>query len=179
MKFIKKLSIVSVIFLILVLLCICSAKKPEIKLPEDIDIISLGETYKLVQLYVQEHIGEDYKPFKMRAEFSDDVNKVEFIYTKRNGLFNDAYFIVVDKIKRTINSVHQTEANRLYGGETVVNVDMWSVDIEEYLDKPGYDFVIFETSYNNLIISYYLQNKLERILEINPITQEVLGEIEY
>ena len=158
---------------------VCSARKPEIKLSEDVDILSLGEIYKLAELYVAENIGENYKLFKMRAEYSKDNGKVEFVYTKRDGLFKDAYFVVVDETKRTISSACQTEANRLYGGETVVNIDLWNVDFDHYLDNPMYDSVNLETSYDNLVISYYLQNELEKTLEINPVTLELLGEIEY
>lgn len=177
----KRISIIFAVLIILFILIfdICSAKNPEITLSEDVDITALGEIYKLAQEYVEENIGENYKLFKMRAEYSEYNGKVEFIYTKRDGIFKDAYFVIVDETKRTISSVCQPEASRLYGGNTVVDVDMWNVDMEEYLNKPGCDSVVFETSYNNLVISYYSENKLERILEIDPKTMEILGEVLY
>ena len=84
----------------------------------------------------------------------------------------------IDIANRQINSTVQTEAERLYGGDTVVSVSDWVLDDLDLLFDTSFawDSATAETTYQNLDIRYYLNNELRYECEFDPCSGQLLGE---
>lgn len=125
-------------------------------------IISFKTIYSYVDNYVQKNIGKNYKLYQLKGKYLYDKNEyIEFVYTKRNKKFNDVYFIKFYSEEKKLVVARQAEAERLYGGDTIINPGLWQIDIDDIPKiKDNKDIVYtsieFYTAKDNIIVIHYM-----------------------
>ncbi len=158
----------------------CKHQPPLRSLDAAYDLHSIKTLHDIAETYVSEEIGSDYAlwGFNVTRNNADNTETAEFVYTKRTQSFRDVYFVKIDIANRQINSTVQTEAERLYGGDTVVSVSDWVLDDLDLLFDTSFewDSATAETTYQNLDIRYYLNNELRYECEFDPCSGQLLGE---
>ena len=126
-----------------------------------------------------EEIGSDYALWglSITRNQADNTETAEFVYTKRTQHFRDVYFVKIDILNRQIDSTVQSEAQRLYGNDTVVSVSDWVADDLDLLFDSSFewDSATAETRYQNLDIRYYWNNELRYESEFDPCSGQLLG----
>lgn len=174
--------ICTAILLSLLSVCFASCKhQPPLRsIDAAYDLHSIKTLHDIAETYVSEEIGSDYAlwGFNVTRNNADNTETAEFVYTKRTQSFRDVYFVKIDIANRQINSTVQTEAERLYGGDTVVSVSDWVLDDLDLLFDTSFewDSATAETTYQNLDIRYYLNNELRYECEFDPCSGQLLGE---
>lgn len=174
--------ICTAILLLLLSVCFASCKhQPPLRsIDTEYNLHSIKTLYDIAETYVSEEIGSDYAlwGFNVTRNNADNTEMAEFVYTKRTQSFRDVYFVKIDIANRQINSTVQTEAERLYGGDTVVSVSDWVLDDLDLLFDTSFawDSATAETTYQNLDIRYYLNNELRYECEFDPCSGQLLGE---
>ena len=182
----KVLYTLLLIIIMLFSLCSCTHKNPTLKILSVSEKYSIKEMYNLAEDYVTTYIGDNYELFKlsMTLDKSTGEDKAEFIYTKRTKMFRDVCFVRFNISEGEISSSMQSEAQRLYGRDIIVDVPNWTVDTSELLQTTDFSWTRaeIETSFNyNVVktvrITFYKDDYKFYICELNPVTKEVIGEI--
>lgn len=171
---------IAVISMLLVSFAGCKQQPPVRQIDAEYDLHSIKTLYDLAEAYVSEEIGSDYALWglSITRNQADNTETAEFVYTKRTQHFRDVYFVKIDILNRQIDSTVQSEAQRLYGNDTVVSVSDWVVDDLDLLFDSSFewDSATAETRYQNLDIRYYWNNELCYECEFNPCSGQLLGE---
>lgn len=168
-------------FILLIFICACTHKNPTLKVLSVSDKYSIKEMYNLAEDYVTTYIGDNYELFKlsMSLDKSTGEEKAEFIYTKRTKIFRDVCFVRFNISEGEISSSMQSEAQRLYGRDIIVDVPNWTVDTSELLQTTDFSWTRaeIETFYNDVRITFYKDDYKFYVCQLNPTTKEVVGEI--
>ena len=115
----------------------------------------------------------------MTLDKTTGEEKAEFIYTKRTKIFRDVCFVRFNISEGEISSSMQSEAQRLYGRDIIVDVPNWTVDTSELLQTTDFSWTRaeIETFYNDVRITFYKDDYKFYVCQLNPATKEVVGEI--
>lgn len=115
-----------------------------------------------VDKYVKENLGTTYSLYQVGGKVqNNEYTYLEFIYTKRAKHFNDVYFFTVYPNSNSMVVNRQSEAERLYGRNHVLdigNLDWELSDLYALQASTDFDTIEFNSTKEKTVIIKYLKS---------------------